>query len=233
MGLSLPPPPAAQDPGNCRWIYQDEALLALDKPAGVLSVPGRGAHLQACAWHWAQAPYPDALVVHRLDMATSGLLLLARGLAMQRALSQAFARGEVRKTYQALVHPGLGADVEPGAWHTIDLPLAADWPQRPRQKVCHLHGKPSQTRWRLLEHTPEGYSRLELQPLTGRTHQLRVHLAALGHPIVGDALYAAVAHDPAPEAAAPSVRLMLHAQALRLSHPLHGTALELRSECPF
>ncbi len=228
MGVSLPPPPPAQDPAACRWVYQDEALLALDKPHGVLSVPGKGPHLQDCAWNWARAQFPDALVVHRLDMATSGLLLLARGIAMQRLLSQAFAHAHVAKSYQALVFPALPPDTVPGPWHTIDLPLAADWPQRPRQKVCHQSGKPSQTRWRLLEHTPAGFSRLELQPLTGRTHQLRVHLAALGHPIVGDTLYAPV-QGTEPIAA----RLMLHAASLRLPHPMDGTVLELRSECPF
>jgi tRNA pseudouridine32 synthase/23S rRNA pseudouridine746 synthase len=163
-----------------------------------------------------QAAHPGALVVHRLDQATSGLLLFARHLAAQQALSRAFEQRLVHKTYIALVWG------DPGAEGLIDLPLLADWPNRPRQKVDPEHGRPSQTRWHRLG-TEEAHCRLQLEPLTGRAHQLRVHLLALGHPIVGDALY-----DPE----RPGARLMLHAQALTLPHP-GGHRLALQSPCPF
>ena len=194
-------PPDGQTP---RVLYQDERLLVVDKPAGLLCVPGRGADKADCLATRVQALCADALVVHRLDMATSGLVLFARGAAMQRALSIAFAERQVHKRYEAVVagHPG----AEQGE---IDLPLAADWPQRPRQQVCHTTGKPSRTQWQLLSHDAlAGTSRLALTPITGRTHQLRVHLAAIGHPILGDALYA----PPHWLAAAP--RLLLHACSL-------------------
>jgi tRNA pseudouridine32 synthase / 23S rRNA pseudouridine746 synthase len=201
-------------------VHADDTIVVLDKPAGLLSVPGRGAEKQDCAATRAQQRYADALVVHRLDMATSGLLLLARGAEMQRRLSIAFARREVAKRYVAVVHGRVSA-----ACGEIDLPLAADWPQRPRQKVDALHGKPSLTRYRCLSHDAAGdTTRLELEPVTGRSHQLRVHLAALGHAIVGDTLYGA--GDNAP-------RLMLHANELSLVHPRSGERIQLRSEPPF
>ena len=203
-------------------MHVDAVLLVVDKPAGLLSVPGRGADKADCAAARAQALYGDAQIVHRLDMATSGLLLMARGATMQRALSVAFQDREVVKRYEALVS-GLVA-LDSGE---IDLPLMADWPQRPRQKVDRLHGKPSLTRYRVLQRDPvSGTTRLELQPVTGRTHQLRVHLQAIGHPIVGDSLYAP------PETASPS-RLMLHAGTLQLRHPTTGEPLTLSSAVPF
>lgn len=182
-------------------LHQDARLLLVDKPAGLLCVPGRGADKADCLAVRVQAQFADTLVVHRLDMATSGLVLFGRGAEVQRTLSIAFAERRVHKRYEAVVagHPG-------AAQGEIDLPLAADWPQRPRQQVCRRSGKPSLTRWRLLSHdTAAGTSRLALEPVTGRTHQLRVHLAAIGHPILGDALYA----PPHWLAAAP--RLLLHA----------------------
>ena len=186
-------------------------------------MPGRGADKQDCAAARVQASWPDARAVHRLDMATSGLLLLARGDAALRALGAAFARRTVDKRYVAIVdglpHPAEGS---------IALPLAADWPNRPRQQVDRERGKPSLTHYRVLAHdAARGQSRLELEPLTGRSHQLRVHLQAIGHAIVGDALYAA------PEVAARSPRLLLHATALRLAHPLTGEALAFDSDAPF
>ncbi len=209
-------------------VHADEALLVLDKPAGLLSVPGRGADKQDCASTRAQALWPDALIVHRLDMATSGLLLMARGTGMQRTLSMAFESRSVRKRYLALV----AGHVPPPAagWDEIDLPLMNDWPNRPRQMV-DVRGKPSQTRWRVLahEHDARGrpQTRLELEPVTGRTHQLRVHLQAIGHPILGDALYA----DADTRARCP--RLLLHASRLSLTHPQIGAALNLESPPPF
>jgi len=189
---------------------RDEALL-VNKPGGLLSVPGRGEDKQDCVIHRAQLQFPEALVVHRLDMATSGLLLLARGPEWQRRLSLDFAERRVHKRYIAVVRGELAAaEGSVDGWQLVDLPLISDWPRRPRQKVCRDSGKPSQTRYRVLGrelHGGQACSRVELEPITGRTHQLRVHMLALGHPIVGDALYA-------PEHPAP--RLLLHASHLSL-----------------
>jgi tRNA pseudouridine32 synthase/23S rRNA pseudouridine746 synthase len=212
-----------------RLVHQDGEVLVVDKPAGLLSVPGRGADKQDCAWARVRQHFPDALVVHRLDMATSGLLLLARGPEAQRRLSFAFAQRQVAKRYVAVVAGlPLATDADGGGWHLIDLPLAADWPNRPRRIVDPVHGKPSQTRWRVLQVDPGGArTRLELEPVTGRSHQLRVHLQALGHPILGDNFYA----PPAVRDAAP--RLLLHASELRLRHPATGTPMHWRSPLPF
>ena len=199
-------------------IHLDEHLIVVDKPAGLLSVPGR--FEPDCMSARVQARWPDALVVHRLDMATSGLLLLARGAAVQRRLSQAFAERAVDKRYTAVVR-GLLTDDR----GTIDLPLAADWPHRPRQQVDHRHGKPALTHWRVVDRDPAfDRTRLELQPVTGRSHQLRVHLAAIGHAIVGDPLYGDAAGAP---------RLLLHACALAFRHPADGRPLDLASAAPF
>jgi tRNA pseudouridine32 synthase / 23S rRNA pseudouridine746 synthase len=209
------------------FVQADSHLLLIEKPAGLLSVPGRGADKSDCVAARAQRLYPDALVVHRLDMATSGLLLMARGASMQRRLSQAFADREVGKRYVAVV-AGRPEPPPPGEWALIDLPLAADWPNRPRRIVDREAGKPSQTRWRCLSHDAgTDTSRLELEPITGRSHQLRVHLQALGHPILGDAFYAP------PEVRDRAPRLLLHASRLRLSHPATGEPLICRSEPPF
>lgn len=204
-------------------LYLDEHLVVLDKPAGLLAVPGRGEDKQDCLSERARALWPDALVVHRLDMATSGVFLMARGLHMQRVLGRAFAEREVEKRYQAVVAGRLGA---PGTEGRIDLPVMADWPNRPRQKVDIDAGKPSTTRWRVIAGDAAS-TRLELEPVTGRTHQLRVHLQAIGHPIVGDALYA----PEAVQALAP--RLLLHATQLRLAHPATGEPLDFASAVPF
>lgn len=183
-------------------LYADDRLVVVDKPAGLLSVPGR--REPDCASARVQALYPDALIVHRLDQATSGLLLFARGPQAQRELSADFAERRVDKVYVAMVAGRLdGAGL-------IDLPLAADWPNRPRQQVDVERGKPSQTRWRVLSHDG-ARTRVALAPLTGRTHQLRVHLAAVGHAILGDALYAS------PELAAAAARLLLHASELQIA----------------
>ena len=213
-------------------LHADEALLVLEKPAGLLAVPGRGEDKQDCLSRRAQAQWPDALVVHRLDMSTSGLVVMARGLEAQRALSRAFEQRRVHKRYLAVVAGHL-ANLQPdNGWNTIDLPLAVDWINRPRSKVCLETGKPSLTRWRLAEpQTPAEHTdiatRVELEPVTGRTHQLRVHLQALGHPIAGDALYA----TPAQQAL--SNRLLLHADMLELPHPVTGQRLRFHSPCPF
>ncbi len=194
-----------------------------DKPAGLLAVPGRGDNKQDCLWHRVRQRWPDALVVHRLDMATSGLMLFARGADLQRRLSQAFAARQIDKHYVALV-----AGRMPAAGGRIELPLMADWPRRPLQKVDALAGKPSITDWQLTGYDDARQtSRLVLQPLTGRTHQLRLHLAAIGHPILGDALYAP------PDIVERAPRLLLHACALTFEHPLGGMRLQLRCEPPF
>lgn len=202
-------------------IHLDAEFALVNKPTGLLSVPGRGPEGAECAWTRVQRLAADALVVHRLDMATSGLLLFARGAVLQRALSMAFAARAVDKRYEALVHGG--PEAERGE---IALPLAADWTQRPRQKVDATHGKPSLTRWQV-QAREGGRTRLSLQPVTGRSHQLRVHLAAMGWPIVGDALY-----DDA-DRAATVPRLMLHACELALAHPLDGRRLHWRAPAPF
>jgi tRNA pseudouridine32 synthase/23S rRNA pseudouridine746 synthase len=203
-----------------RLLHVDAQVIVVDKPGGLLSVPGRGEDKQDCVIHRVQRDYPDALIVHRLDMATSGLLLLARGPAMQRALSEDFALRRVSKRYQALVEGALTPAVtDAEGWAEVDLPLITDWPNRPRQKIDFETGKPALTRYRVL--ASEGpHTRVELAPVTGRTHQLRMHMLALGHAIVGDALYAAA------EPNALASRLMLHACHLALPH--RG----LRFDCP-
>jgi len=244
---AVPPSPC---PGPAPFAHHEDAhLLVLDKPAGLLCVPGRGSDKQDCLSTRALARWPDARVVHRLDMATSGLVLMARDAATQRALGDAFARREIDKRYEAMVDgvpvadpstaaapsaPSDAADVEdvedaPGAagWSVIDAPIAPDWPRRPLQRI-DAAGKPSLTWWRLLAtSTDRRASRLLLAPRTGRTHQLRVHLAAIGHPILGDALYG----DAAVRARSP--RLLLHASVLVLRHPATGALLRFESPVPF
>lgn len=220
-----PLPPISYSPpaGPLMIIHIDDELIVLDKPAGLLSVPGRGpGHADSLATR-VQAEFPDALIVHRLDMATSGLIVMARGKEMERRLSIAFQQRRVEKCYVAVVagHP------QPDHGE-IRLPLITDWPNRPRQKVDHETGKPSLTAYQLEATIPEdGTSRLRLYPHTGRSHQLRVHMQAIGHPILGDELYA-----PSPWREA-SPRLLLHAESLSLPHPLTGEQLEMRSPAPF
>lgn len=220
-GLATRPSPV---PDGVTVLHADDWLVAIDKPSGLLSVPGRGADKADCAARRVQALYPDALVVHRLDMGTSGLLVFGRGAAAQRRLSLAFAGREVAKRYLAVV---AGQPAEDAG--RVDLPLICDWPHRPRQKVDATHGKPSTTCWQVLARQPgpPATTRLALEPLTGRSHQLRVHLQAIGHPILGDELYA----PPDLQALAP--RLLLHAAALTLPHPADGRPLALACPCPF
>ena len=209
-------------PPELTVLYADEALLVLDKPAGLLSVPGRGEDKQDCLSRRAQAQYPDALVVHRLDMATSGLMVMARGLAAQRVLNQAFASRGVSKRYVAIVDGQLAPP--PQSWGVIDLPIMVDWPHRPRRIIDEQLGKPSVTHWRVLSNNASaGTTRLELEPVTGRSHQLRVHLLALGHAIVGDALYGSA------RVQAMASRLLLHACALELCHPVSGQPMRFDS----
>lgn len=204
---------ATSEPSGLDTVYADDYLLVFNKPSGLLSVPGRGDDKQDCLSTRAQQAYPDALVVHRLDMSTSGLIVMARGMAMQRILNAAFANRAVAKCYTAVV-AGQPSETQ----GQIDLPILVDWPNRPLRKIDWENGKPSCTRWRVLG-TLDDRTRLELEPVTGRSHQLRVHLAAIGHPILGDALYA-----PLPVQALAS-RLLLHASTLALQHPATGAAL--------
>jgi tRNA pseudouridine32 synthase / 23S rRNA pseudouridine746 synthase len=199
-----------------KYLQVDTHFLLIHKPAGLLSVPGRSQ--SDCAINRVQQDYADALVVHRLDCATSGLLLLARGADAQRELSRQFHDREVHKTYLAQV-----AGPMPEDQGKIDAPMCCDWPQRPRQKIDWQLGKPAQTLWKTLKNGPD-WSLLELTPITGRSHQLRLHLAHIGHPIWGDALYA----DP--HTRARSARLLLHAQSLRFYHP--ATKEPVEQYCP-
>jgi tRNA pseudouridine32 synthase / 23S rRNA pseudouridine746 synthase len=206
-------------------VYADDSLVVVNKPSGLLAVPGRGAGKQHCASLLAQQMFADALIVHRLDQATSGLLLLARGPAMQRALSHLFEKRQVGKRYEAVVH----GQVAPSQG-SISLPLAADWPARPRQKVDHAIGKPALTHYQTISHDPlAGTTRLRLQPETGRTHQLRVHMLAIGHPMVGDGLYG----DGALVGQNGYAHLHLHAQSLSLVHPVNGLPMHWQCACPF
>ena len=201
-------------------IHADDHIVVVDKPAGLLSVPGRGADRVDCLIARLRAVYPDILLVHRLDLDTSGVMVFARNKAAQGALGQQFEKRLTRKVYIARLAGEVAGDSG-----RVDLPLIVDWPNRPRQHVNHESGKPAQTDWRVLTRGG-GETRMRLMPLTGRSHQLRVHMAALGHPILGDPLYAegvAAAHP----------RLMLHAESLRLRHPETGAWLSFSAVCPF
>lgn len=206
-------------------VYVDDQIIVLNKASGLLSVPGRGEDKQDCLITRAQQEWPDALTVHRLDMATSGLVVMARSPDIQRRLSQAFALREVHKTYEAIV-AGLPNISE--TWHDIQLPLMIDWPNRPRSKVDWEQGKPSHTQWRVKQALPlDNATRVELKPITGRTHQLRLHMMAIGHAILGDALYAS------PEELAKAPRLLLHARELQLKHPVTAKWVVFESSVPF
>lgn len=207
-------------------LHVDAAWIVADKPSGLLAVPGRGPDKQDCLSSRVQQIYTDALIVHRLDMATSGLMLFARGAEVQRRLSADFAERRVHKRYVAVVSglPGPSYDI----WQTIDLPISVDWPQRPLRIIDAELGKPSTTRARVMQRDESANTtRVELEPITGRSHQLRVHLQAIGHPILGDALYA-----PG-EVFAQAPRLLLHAHQLQLDHPTHGGLVDFVSDVPF
>jgi tRNA pseudouridine32 synthase/23S rRNA pseudouridine746 synthase len=210
------------NPNSFNLIFADDYILVLDKPAGLLSVPGRGADKADSLATRAQQQFPDARIVHRLDRDTSGLLVLARGAEMHRRLSMAFAAREVDKRYVARV----AGKPEPAA-SEINLPIIVDWPNRPKQHVNHATGKPSLTRYSLLSHdAANNTSLLELEPITGRTHQLRVHLSAMGHPILGDTLYGGMVANSAE-------RLLLHARLLSFVHPASNAPLQFICAPPF
>ena len=207
-------------PGPPVILHLDDRLIAVDKPAGLLSVPGKLEGRQDCLITRLQAVYPDALVVHRLDCDTSGVMIFAKTKAAQGFLGQEFEKRRAQKTYVARV----AGEIAGESGH-IDLPLCADWPNRPRQMVSHEHGRPAQTDWQVIGRAP-GETRVRMFPKTGRSHQLRVHMLALGHPILGDPIYATGAALNYP-------RLMLHAETLALHHPGTGKMVEFSAPCPF
>lgn len=204
-----------------RVIHADHEVLLVDKPAGLLSVPGKGDHLADCMIARVQSLYPEALLVHRLDLDTSGVMVFALTRHAQRVLGLQFEERQTKKVYRAR----LWGKLVPKEG-TVDLPLIVDWPNRPRQHVNHETGKPARTDWRVLGHDGDGTTRVRLYPLTGRSHQLRVHMQALGHPILGDPLYAEGAARDYP-------RLMLHAESLRFRHPESGKGMSFSAPCPF
>ncbi|MBV1895704.1 MAG: RNA pseudouridine synthase [Rhodobacteraceae bacterium] len=201
-------------------LYDDAQILAVNKPEGLLSVPGRGAHLADCLISRIQLVFPEALVVHRLDRDTSGVMVFAMTPFAQRNLSMQFEQRQTRKTYVAR----LSGKLEPKTGR-VDLPLIVDWENRPRQMVCHETGKAAVTDWRVQRYEADA-TRVRLVPKTGRTHQLRVHMLALGHPILGDPLYAT-------GEAADHPRMMLHSEELRIKHPDSGVSLKFRAAAEF
>jgi len=224
MLSATPPRPFRYDPppaGELPVLHVDDQILVLDKPTGLLTVPGRAAEHADCLEARARIVYPDARIIHRLDMDTSGVIVMALTPHAQRHIGLQFEKRQTRKTYIALV---AGQVSEQSG--QVDQPLIADWPNRPKQHIDHEHGKRAITDWTVLERGPD-HTRLALTPLTGRSHQLRVHSAFLGHPILGDNLYA-------PEAVlAARDRLCLHAQSLGFRHPDGGEPVDFTSPPPF
>lgn len=214
---------AAYDPPRdpLRILHADQALVVVDKPAGLLSVPGKGADLADCLISRLQAVFPDTLLVHRLDRDTSGIMVFALTRHAQRSLSAAFEARRTRKIYRARLWGHLAPKQG-----RVDLPIGIDWPNRPRQHVDPVNGRAAQTDWRVLGHDADGTCRVRLYPITGRSHQLRVHCLSLGHPILGDRLYAEGKARDYP-------RLMLHAESLRLAHPEGGRGMTFTAPCPF
>lgn len=202
-------------------FHVDEDILVVAKPTRLLSVPGRGPEKQDCLVSRLAAEYGEVLAMHRLDWETSGLMVLARNKAAHRALSIQFQQREVAKQYVAVVHGQVAV-----ARGEVRLPLICDWPNRPRQMVDMEQGKPALTQWEVMERGEE-WSRMRLTPVTGRTHQLRVHMLSLGHPILGDTLYA----EGAARSMAP--RMLLHAMKLSFHHPSSGAAMVFESPPPF
>ncbi|WP_027857032.1 pseudouridine synthase [Marinobacterium jannaschii] len=202
-------------------LYSDSSLVVVNKPCDMLSVPGRGPDKQDCLIKRIQQQFPTARIVHRLDYATSGVMVLALSAASHRALSIAFQNRQTDKAYQAVV-----AGEVRESHGEIELPLICDWEKRPLQKVCYEHGKAALTRWQRLD-SEAGNSRLKLIPVTGRSHQLRVHSLEMGHPIIGDRFYAP------PEIQQQSPRLLLHAEYLQFPHPDSGEAISIEAPCPF
>jgi tRNA pseudouridine32 synthase/23S rRNA pseudouridine746 synthase len=201
-------------------LHRDHEILVVNKPAGLLSVPGKGAHLADCLISRLMAVFPETRLVHRLDRDTSGVMVFALTPHAQRHLGLQFEKRQMKKVYLARVWGAMTAKTG-----TVDLPLVVDWPNRPRQKVDHAAGRPAVTGWRVVR-VEEGTTRVRLYPQTGRSHQLRVHMAEIGHPILGDPLYATGPARRFP-------RLMLHSESLRLRHPDGGAGLSFSVAAPF
>lgn len=202
-------------------LYRDDFILIAEKPSGLLSVQGRAVEHKDSLQTRLQVEYEDLRIVHRLDMDTSGLMVVALGLEAQRQLSRQFEKKTVEKTYIALVEGKVKEKTG-----SVDLPLRCDWPNRPLQMVDPVEGKKALTHWHVLSQEEEK-TRLQLTPVTGRSHQLRVHCAAIGHAILGDRFYGS------PEGQVKEKRLCLHAQTLKFSHPITGQSLSFDSPCPF
>jgi len=207
--------------GKVTVLHEAPDFLILNKPSDLLSVPGKAEDHQDCVEARVQAEYPDARTVHRLDMATSGVMVMARTAEAHRHLGLQFERRHTHKAYLAHIW---GCPTDKSG--EINLPLICDWPNRPLQKVDHGVGKSAQTNWEILEEF-QSYSLVQLTPITGRSHQLRVHMNELGHPILGDRLYA---HDKAFNAAP---RLRLHAHTLEIHNPTGGARISFTAPCPF
>lgn len=201
-------------------LHHDSQIVVVDKPAGLLSVPGKGEEKADCLIGRLRGIFPEILLVHRLDRDTSGVMVFALTRAAQGALGQQFEKRQTKKVYVARLHGHL----EPREGR-VDLPLIVDWPNRPRQHVNHETGRPAQTDWRVVKYLPKE-TRVRLMPVTGRSHQLRVHMAETGHPILGDPLYAEGEARDFP-------RLMLHAESLRIRHPETGKSITYSAPCPF
>ena len=201
-------------------LLADHEVLVVEKPAGLLSVPGKTPDLADCLLARVQAAFPTALLVHRLDRDTSGVMIFALTPHAQRHLGLQFEHRQTKKTYVARVW---GEVADPSG--TVELPLTVDWPNRPLQKVDPEHGRPAVTDWRVLRRGA-GETRVRLMPRTGRSHQLRVHMATLGHPILGDPFYATGPARDFP-------RMMLHSEVLQFRHPDGGRGTRVTSPCPF
>lgn len=202
-------------------VYHDEDILILDKPSGLLTVPGKDPKHADCLEARAIEKFSNALIVHRLDMDTSGLIVMGLNKFSHRHLSLQFQNRNVDKAYEALVYGN--PDEQSGK---IDLPLICDWPNRPKQMVDHDNGKKSLTEWRLIDHKQD-ISRVHLIPHTGRSHQLRVHLMSIGHPILGDRFYAP------DKAYKMEKRLCLHSKKLTVMHPVRKEKITFESKVPF
>jgi len=201
-------------------VYLDHELLVVNKPPGLLSVPGRGALLADCLITRIQSEHPTALLVHRLDRDTSGAMVFALSANAQRHLGLQFEKRQIKKTYVARVWGQIEADTG-----TVDLPIIVDWPNRPKQMICHDTGRAAVTDWQVINRD-RGETRVKLSPKTGRSHQLRIHMLALGHPILGDPFYGTLESQEA-------IRLMLHSHRLRLRHPDGGEMMDFRAKLPF
>ncbi|MEH6405556.1 MAG: pseudouridine synthase, partial [Sneathiella sp.] len=202
-------------------LYADEAMIIANKQSGLLSVPGRGEDKKDCLLSRVQTKFPTALTVHRLDMQTSGLIIFALNKKNHAALSRLFESRMITKRYCAWVD---GSPKEDNG--SIDFPILLDWPNRPLQKIDYETGKPSHTQWQVIKREKEK-TYLSLSPLTGRSHQLRIHLKEIGHPILGDPLYGTIkTRDMAP-------RLQLHAEFLSFIHPGSGEPFTITSPPPF